>query len=63
MQEAAVAWLKPGAVSLHLEPLPTETGRGPWPELLDPAAAAASRISQKLSPIAGQSWCHLGLFM
>ena len=41
-------------MSLHLEPLPTETGQGPWPNLLDPAVAGASKLSQKLSPTAGQ---------
>lgn len=39
-------------MSLHLEPLPTETGRGPWPKLLDPAVAGVSGLSQKLSPFA-----------
>lgn len=41
-------------MSLHLESLPTETGQGPWPKLLDPAVAAASELSQKLSPTAEQ---------
>lgn len=42
-------------MSLHLEPLPTATGRGLWPKPAHPAVAGASGLEQKLLPTAGQS--------
>lgn len=42
-------------MSLHLEPLPTAMGWGPWPKPAHPAVAGTSGLKQKLLPTAGQS--------